>query len=224
MLAFVPVLAAAFCLEQLVRAEGAARQVMIALIASTVANLVFDVVFILVLGWGVAGAALAMGLANLGVLVYFVGVAAAQQRARQPGAALVHAVADDAQAGPRCRRRRAAAVGVPHRHALVLNNLAAAYGDAPLAAMGVAVRIAQVPEFLVMGVTFGVLPLLAYSFGKGDSARLRSALRASALTVGGIVGLLAGVSSSSVSRSSPRSRRTPVLGSASRSSTRSSRR
>ena len=72
MLAFVPVLAAAFCLEQLVRAEGAARQVMIGLIASTVANVVLDVLFILVLHWGVAGAALAMGLANLGVVVYFV--------------------------------------------------------------------------------------------------------------------------------------------------------
>ena len=62
MLAFVPVLAAAFCLEQLVRAEGAARQVMIGLIASTIANVVFDVLFILVLHWGVAGAALSMGL------------------------------------------------------------------------------------------------------------------------------------------------------------------
>ena len=71
MLAFVPVLAAAFCLEQLVRAEGAARQVMIGLIASTVANVVFDVLFILVLHWGVAGAALAMGLSNLGVVAYF---------------------------------------------------------------------------------------------------------------------------------------------------------
>src|SRR6188472_1296472 len=57
MLAFVPVLAAAFCLEQLVRAEGAARQVMIGLVASTAANVVFDAVFILVLHWGVAGAA-----------------------------------------------------------------------------------------------------------------------------------------------------------------------
>jgi len=69
---------------------------------------------------------------------------------------------------------------------LVLNNLAAAYGDGALAAMGVAVRIAQVPEFLLMGVTLGVLPLLAYSYGKGDANRLRSALRASAITVGGI--------------------------------------
>ncbi len=71
MLAFVPVLAAAFCLEQLVRAEGAARQVMIGLIASTLANVVFDVLFILVLNWGVAGAALAVGLANLVVVGYF---------------------------------------------------------------------------------------------------------------------------------------------------------
>src|SRR5690242_7579543 len=52
--------------------------------------------------------------------------------------------------------------------------------------MGVAVRIAQVPEFLVMGVTLGVLPLLAYSYGNGDRARLTAALRASAVTVGGI--------------------------------------
>jgi Na+-driven multidrug efflux pump len=70
---------------------------------------------------------------------------------------------------------------------LVLNNLAVGYGDDALAAMGVAVRIAQVPEFLVMGVTIGVLPLLAYSYGKGDRDRLMAALRASAVTVGGIV-------------------------------------
>ena len=38
-----------------------------------------------------------------------------------------------------------------------------------------------------MGVTLGVLPLLAYSYGKGDRARLMSALRVPALTVGGIV-------------------------------------
>jgi len=37
-----------------------------------------------------------------------------------------------------------------------------------------------------MGVTLGVLPLLAYSYGKGDARRLASALRASAVTVGGI--------------------------------------
>jgi putative MATE family efflux protein len=187
MLAFVPVLAAAFCLEQLVRAEGAARQVMIALIGSTVANLVFDVLFILVLHWGVAGAALSMGVANLGVVAYF--------------ALWLHRNSEHVSLAPRWFTLRAAVVkpvfgvgvgellqaGFLIVTSLVLNNLAAGYGDGPLAAMGVAVRIAQVPEFLVMGVTLGVLPLLAYSYGKGDRERLAAALRTSAITVGGIV-------------------------------------
>jgi multidrug efflux pump len=187
MLAFVPVLAAAFCLEQLVRAEGAARQVMTGLIASTVANVAFDILFILVLHWGVAGAALSMGLSNLGVVAYFV--------------IWLQRHSENVSLSPRWFTlsptvlKPVFGVGVGELlqsaflivTSLVLNNLAVIYGDSALAAMGVAVRIAQVPEFLIMGVTLGVLPLLAYSYGKGDKRRLRSALRASAITVGGIM-------------------------------------
>lgn len=187
MLVFVPVFAAAFCLEQLVRAEGAARQVMVGLVVSTVANVVLDVLFILVLRWGVGGAALAMGLANLGLVAYFV--------------CWLHRHSEHVRLAPRWFTLSPAVVkpvfgvGVGELlqsafmivTTLVLNNLAIAYGDSALAAMGVAVRIAQVPEFLVMGVTIGVLPLLAYSYGKGDRARLMSALRVSAITVGVVV-------------------------------------
>jgi len=139
-----------------------------------------------VLHWGVAGAALAMGLANLGVVGYF-----AVWLARH---------SEHMSLAPRWFTlsptvlKPVLGVGVGTLlqsaflivTALVLNNLAAAYGDGPLTAMGVAVRIAQVPEFLVMGVTLGVLPLLAYSYGKGDKGRLTSALRASVITVGSI--------------------------------------
>lgn len=187
MLAFVPVLAAAFCLEQLVRAEGAARQVMNGLIASVVANLVFDVLFILVLHWGVAGVALSVGLSNLVIVVYF--------------ATWLTRHSEQMSLAPRwftlsptvLKPVLGVGVGTLLQSAfliltsLVLNNLAAAYGDGPLAAMGIAVRIAQVPEFLVMGITIGVLPLLAYSYGKGDRGRLGGAMRASAIAVGGIV-------------------------------------
>jgi multidrug efflux pump len=191
MLAFVPVLAAAFCLEQIIRAEGAARQAMIGLIASTVANVAFDVLFILGLHWGVAGAALSMGLANVVTVAYFV--------------TWLHRHSEHVRLAPRWFTLSASVlkpvfgVGVGELlqsaflivTSLVLNNLAAAYGDGPLAAMGVAVRIAQVPEFLVMGVTLGILPLLAYSFGKGDRARLASALRTAAIVVGSITVLFA---------------------------------
>jgi multidrug efflux pump len=187
MLIFVPVLAAAFCLEQIVRAEGAARQVMVALIASTVANVVFDVLFILVLPWGVAGAALAMGLSNLGVVIYF--IVWLQRNSEHVSLAprwftLAPAVLKPVFGVGAGELFQSAFLILT---SLVLNNLAVAYGDSALAAMGVAVRIAQVPEFLVMGVTLGVLPLLAYSYGKGDRSRLTSALRGSALTVGIIV-------------------------------------
>ncbi|MET7988433.1 MULTISPECIES: MATE family efflux transporter [unclassified Streptomyces] len=186
MLAFVPVLAAAFCLEQLVRAEGAARQAMIGLIASTVANVVFDVVFILVLHWGVAGAALATGLANVVVIAYFATwlTRHSAQLSLAPRWFTVSRAVLKPVFGVGIGELFQAAFLIVT--ALVLNNLAAGYGDGPLAAMGVAVRIAQVPEFLVMGLTLGVLPLLAYSYGKGDRRRLMAALRASAIAVGAI--------------------------------------
>ncbi|MGI3783878.1 MAG: MATE family efflux transporter [Janthinobacterium lividum] len=185
-LAFVPVLAAAFCLEQLVRAEGAARQVMIGLVASTVANLLLDVLFILVLHGGVTGAALAVGLANLGVVVYFAWWL--QRRSEHSSVAprwfsLTPAIMKPVFGVGTGELLQSGFLIVT---SLVLDNLAAAYGDGPLAAMGVAVRIAQVPEFLIMGVTLGVLPLLAYAYGKGDRLRLTTTLRASALTVGGV--------------------------------------
>ncbi|PPF45357.1 MATE family efflux transporter [Pseudoclavibacter sp. AY1F1] len=191
LLGFVPVLAAAVCLEQLVRAEGAAKQVMVALILSAVANLALDALFILVLNWGVAGAALATGLANLVVVTYFV-VWLTRNSEHVSLSPRWFTLASSVQ-------KPVLGVGVGTLlqsaflivTALVLNNLAAACGEGPLAAMGVAVRIAQVPEFLLMGVTLGVLPLLAYSYGKGDGARFGSALRASAITVGAVALLAA---------------------------------
>lgn len=191
-LAFVPVLAAAFCLEQLVRAEGAARQVMTGLIGSTLANVGFDVIFILLLHWGVAGAALAMGLANLAVVLYF--VLWLQRHSEHTSLAPRWFTLSPAVLKP------VFGVGVGELlqsgflivTALVSNKLAVNYGDTALAAMGVAVRIAQVPEFLVMGITIGVLPLFAYAFGTGNGKRLSGALRASAIAIGGITLVFSG--------------------------------
>jgi multidrug efflux pump len=147
---------------------------------------VFDVLFILVLHWGVAGAALAMGLSNLGVVVYF--VVWLTRHSEHVSLAprwftLAPAVLKPVFGVGAGELLQSAFLIIT---SLVLNNLAAAYGDSALAAMGVAVRIAQVPEFLVMGVTLGVLPLLAYSYGKGDRQRMRAAVRVSALTVGAL--------------------------------------
>jgi putative MATE family efflux protein len=193
-LAFTPVLTAAFAIEQLVRSEGAARASMVGLIASTVANLLFDVLFILVLHWGVAGAALAIGLSNLLALGYYIWYL---QTRSENGLSLSlrwFTVRLSIM-------REVFGVGVSELlmsgflivTSLLLNNFAVEYGDGPLAAFGVALRIVQLPEFLCMGITLGVLSLFAYSFGSGDKARLTSAIRSSVLAIAVITIVFSGL-------------------------------
>lgn len=186
LLAITPVLAASVCLQMLLRAEGAARQAMVGTIASAIANLVFDVLFILVLGWGVAGAALSVGIANAIVIVYY--VTWLRRNSKHMRLAPRWFTLRRSISGPvmSVGVSQLLQVGFVIVTLLVLNNLASTYGDGPVSAMGVAVRIAQIPEFLVMGITFGVMPLLAFSFGKGDRTRLNAALRGAAIAVGGI--------------------------------------
>ncbi|MGN6327238.1 MATE family efflux transporter [Pseudolysinimonas sp.] len=179
-----PILVVAFAIEQVVRAEGATRASMFGLIWSTVANLVFDVLFILVLGMGVFGAGLALVLSNAVAVAYY---ARFLQRRSGNGISLA----------PRWFSLRASivrevfAIGSSELvmssfllvSSLLLNHLAVAYSDSVIAAFGVSQRIVQLPEFLCMGVTLGVLPLIAYSFGARNRERLRRGVRAAAITV-----------------------------------------
>lgn len=186
MFAFTPVYVAAFALEQLVRAEGAAVASMTGLIASTIANLLFDVLFILVLGWGVLGAGIALGLSNLVTVGYYVWWLTA--RSETISLAPRHFRAD--------RELLTSVFGVGVSEllmssflivtTLVMNWIAIGYGASLLAAMGVALRISQLPEMICMGVFMGAIPLFAYAFGARDHGRLKKAITGSAIAIAGI--------------------------------------
>ena len=60
-----------FTLEQLVRSEGYAKQSMYGIIVGTVVTCIFDVLFIAIMGMGVAGAGWAMLLANGASMLYY---------------------------------------------------------------------------------------------------------------------------------------------------------
>lgn len=189
-----PVLTVAFAIEQIVRAEGATRASMTGLIWSTIANLLFDVLFILVLHWGVFGAGLAIVLSNVVAVAYYVQFL---QRRSSNGISLA----------PRWFALRATvmkevfAIGSSELvmsafllvSSLLLNHLGVLYGDGVIAAFGVSQRIVQIPEFLVMGITLGVLPLIAYSFGARNRDRLRSGIRASVLTIAALTIVFSGL-------------------------------
>lgn len=193
MLAFTPAFTASFCLEQLVRAEGAAKASMVGILWSTAANLVFDVLFILVLHWGAVGAAAAMGIGALAQSAYYVWFLG--RRSANIRLGIRHFTIAPYIAKP------VFAVGVGELlqssflivTSLLLNHLATGYGDGAIAAFGVAMRIVQVPEFLCMGVTFGILPLIAYAFGAHRRDRLRAAMRSAAIAIGLMVIVFSGL-------------------------------
>lgn len=183
MFGFCPVYVVCFALEQVVRAEGAAVASMTGLIASTVANLVFDVLFILILGWGVAGAGLALGLSNVVMAGYYLWWIA--KRSRHASVSSRDLRVD----GPMVREVMGVGASELLQSSflivttLVMNWVAVGYGAALLAAMGVALRIAQLPEMIGMGVFMGIIPLLAYAHGAGNVERLRRAVLASAAAI-----------------------------------------
>ncbi|MWB97973.1 MATE family efflux transporter [Agromyces seonyuensis] len=186
---FAPAVIAALALEQLVRAQGAALSSMTGIIISTVANLVFDVVFILLLGLGVLGAGIAVGLANLVMVGYYAWWLGRRSTTVSLAPADVSLDRDLV--------RTVFGVGVSELlmaaflvvTTLVMNWVAVAYGDALLAAMGVALRVSQLSEMICMGVFMGVIPLLAFAFGARDRARLGAAIRGAALAIAGAVAI-----------------------------------
>lgn len=159
-----------------VRSEGAVIPGMLCNIAGTVANLILDPLFILVLHMGVAGAAIATVAGNL-VASILLGVVI-QTKTRvltfSPKPALRH---------PKLLIHTMA-VGLPNALSSVLsgmtstfsNQLLSLYGSGAIAAMAAAGRSTMVISMVQMGICMGVSPLLAYNYGAGNLPRLKEIL------------------------------------------------
>ena len=56
----------------ILRGEGASRESMVGNLLGTVVNIILDPIMILVLGWGVTGAALATIIGNIAACLYYI--------------------------------------------------------------------------------------------------------------------------------------------------------
>lgn len=173
-----------FSLEQLVRSEGASRVSMYGMLISTLLSLLFDPLFILILGWNVAGAAFAMVLANLGSVIYYVYFL--EKKSAHLKGFIKHLKI------PIQDQLEIYKIGVSELVSfvfmivttLLLNRFAIEYGNDVLASFGVASRIVQIPEFLSMGLFLGMIPFFATNFGSKNFDRLNAGIKQSALWVG----------------------------------------
>jgi len=165
--------------NNIVRAEGKAKEAMNGMLIGTIVNIVLDPFMILVLGMGVAGAAVATLIGNVAGSLYFLHYILK----KSPVLSL----------SPKEFRYKEGiltgvlAIGIPaalnnvlmSASNVILNNFLAGYGDIQVAAMGVAMKISMVAVLLQIGLGAGVQPLLGYSFGAKNHPRFTSLLKMS---------------------------------------------
>ena len=138
-----------------------------------------DPAFIFGLDLGVAGAALATAIANTASALFFIGYFIRNRKRLQvPIAARPsHPAGADL--------REIFAVGFPAAAIIALGSLSngvlvALLSSAPVTAesgLGVVQKLELVPFQLIMGVTGGVVPLIAYCSKSGNRARMRATMR-----------------------------------------------
>lgn len=164
-----------------VRGEGAATESMIGGMIGTVVNIILDPVFILVFHMGTAGAAIATVLGNVCGCVYYLFYFAKKSPMLTIGISALFS------APSACIRVLSLGIpaginsGLMSVATVLLNNALVAYGDKPLAAMGIVTKAYMLIAFIHMGIANGIQPLLGYCYGAGLRRRFTGVLKFSAV-------------------------------------------
>ncbi|MNM04687.1 Multidrug export protein MepA [compost metagenome] len=159
-----PFVVLCFTLENIVRSAGAAIASMTGMILSVVVNIILDALVIFVFHGGVIGVASATVISNLVASVFYI----FHMGYKSPFLTVSFKwfkVTKDILSN-------VFKIGVPvfvmsifmGAMSLVFNHFLVEYGDQAVAAYGVSSRLMQFPEFILMGLCEGVVPLIAFSF------------------------------------------------------------
>jgi putative MATE family efflux protein len=163
----------------LVRAEGGARQASLGMSLGGILNIILDPIFIFPMGLGVAGAAMATMISNVVAVAYFL-----RYLRRIKGRTVISLrIGDLAMDGQLISS--IVSVGFPASlqtllstvSNMVLNNLAAAYGAAAVAAVGIVKKIDMIPMNVTSGLSQGILPFIGYNYAAKSYDRVQKANR-----------------------------------------------
>ena len=160
----------------LLRAEGSTIKAFVGLSACGILNVILDPLFTLpqFLGMGVAGAGLATALSNFCSFLFFLSVIIGDRNS---------VLSFSCRLLRDCFKVlwRILAIGFPSAVQLGLTVLSVAiqakfvskYSVAAIAALGIAKKMDQLPLFFSLGVSTGIMPLLAYNDAAGNYKRCR---------------------------------------------------
>lgn len=153
-----------FTLENIVRSEGAAITSMIGMMLSVLVNIILDALVIFVFHWGVIGVASATVISNLVASAFYAFHMGAKSQFLTISVKWFKATKEVLS--------NVFKIGTPvfimsiflGAMSLIFNHFLVEYGDSAVAAYGISSRLMQFPEFILMGLCEGVVPLIAFSF------------------------------------------------------------
>ncbi len=169
------------CMPQLLRNAGYSKEAGIGVGLGSLLNVALDPLFMFVLlpkGQEVLSAGIATMLSNLVSLGYFVLM---YRKLREKTVLVLPRRIEKLSGG---QKKSLYSVGIPAAFAIFLfdlvtivtNRLTVAYGDIPLAAMGIVLKLERIPINVGLGVCLGMVPLIAYNFGAGNRERMKQIL------------------------------------------------
>lgn len=166
-------------LANIVRTQGDARISSIGMSIGGVLNMVMDPVFIFLMGMGVAGAALSTCLSNTVSLIFLL---IHVIRSRETSLVKIPLLPQHTE---HSRRMEIYSIGTPAALQIllaavsnaVLLRFMSSYPVAAISGMGVMQKVESIPFQAIMGISDGVLPLVAYNFASGNRERMNQAVR-----------------------------------------------
>ncbi|MEL7122668.1 MAG: MATE family efflux transporter, partial [Bacteroidota bacterium] len=158
-----------------IRSEGASKVAMFTLIVPAVVNMILDPIFIVVLDWGIAGAAWAtsfsyMASALFTLLYFFSG--RSELKLKLQNLRLNFSIVKEINSIGIVTLARQGTISLL---SIVLNNSLFIYGgEISVSIYGIINRVMMFANFPVLGVTQGYLPILGYNYGaqKWDRVKL----------------------------------------------------
>ncbi len=181
--------------SKMLMADGQPKKAMMGSTLGNLLNVILDPLFILVLHWGITGAAIATLLGNIFAAGYYIFYLKKYKEQSTLSINIKNYSAKDKICSS------VLAIGIPAAlgalimgvSTMFINKLMAGYGDMALAGIGIATKITMITGMICMGIGQGVQPLLGYSIGAKDSKRYHETLRFSliyALIIGIVMTLV----------------------------------
>ncbi|MBE6007197.1 MAG: MATE family efflux transporter [Sarcina sp.] len=174
-----------YTLGQLLRSEGSVKLSVAGMVTGTAVNIVLDPLFIFAFGMEIRGAAVATILGNAAGMAVSLWMYGSGKTLLRPAVRFLKPTGEIL--------REIFWVGVPATLETLLtttayivnNNLAVAYGELTVAAMGIAQKILSPGNYIYQGFAAGTQPLMGYNYGAGNYGRMKEILRAGIMVVSG---------------------------------------